>query len=263
LFSGAGYLNQFHRHADDFADRPLPYQAFLGGQYRVDGIQARWIAPTSLLFELGTELNWGGAFPATDNGETSPGAWTLFAKLGGDAGISNSWQLGFSWIAADAVDRGAGHHDAEADPATFSGDSDLAVVDFVWKWAPNGNSNSRNFKLQGEYFSRSERGLIAEFPYDGDQMGWYLQGIWQFVPRWRVGLRHDEVDANNGPLLVAMDLEDPGRSSSRDSLMLDWSPSEFSRLRLEYINDRVLPQTDHQWFLQYIMSVGAHGAHAY
>ena len=117
--------------------------------------------------------------------------------------------------------------------------------------------------MQGEYFSRSERGLIAEFPYDGDQMGWYLQGVWQFVPRWRVGLRHDEVDANNGPLLAAMDLEDPGRSSSRDSLMLDWSPSEFSRLRLEYINDRVLPQTDHQWLLQYIMSVGAHGAHAY
>jgi hypothetical protein len=263
LFSGAGYLNQFHRHADDFADRPLPYQAFLGGQYRVDGIQARWIAPTSLLFELGTELNWGGGFPATENGETSPSAWTLFAKLGGDAGISNSWQLGFSWIAADAVDRGAGDHDTEADPATFSGDSDLAVVDFVWKWAPNGNSNSRNFKLQGEYFSRSERGLIADIPYDGDQMGWYLQGIWQFVPRWRVGLRHDEVDANNGPLLAATDLEDPGRSSSRDSLMLDWSPSEFSRLRLEYINDRVLPQTDHQWFLQYIMSVGAHGAHAY
>ena len=263
LFSGAGYLNQFHRHADDFADRPLPYQAFLGGQYRVDGIQARWVAPTSLLFEMGTELNWGGGFPATENGETSPSAWTLFAKLGGDAGISNSWQLGFSWVAADAVDRGAGHHDAEADPATFSGDSDLAVVDFVWKWAPNGNTNSQNFKLQGEYFSRSERGLIAEFPYDGDQMGWYLQGVWQFVPRWRVGLRHDEVDANNGPLLAAMDLEDPGRSSSRDSLMLDWSPSEFSRLRLEYINDRVLPQTDHQWLLQYIMSVGAHRAHAY
>ena len=45
-FSGVGYLNGFHRHADDFGDRPLPYQAFLGGQFRPDGAQIRWIAPT-------------------------------------------------------------------------------------------------------------------------------------------------------------------------------------------------------------------------
>ena len=263
FFSGAGYLNQFHRHADDFTDRPLPYQAFLGGQYQVDGLQARWIAPTALLFELGTELNWGAGYPATSNGATSPGAWTLFAKVGGDLGLSNSWLLGFSMIAADAVERGAVVDNDGTDLAAFSGDSDLASVDFVWKWAPNGNTNSRTFKLQGEYFRRSESGFLAEIPYDGDQTGWYLQAVWQFVPRWRVGLRHDLVDTDNGLLLVGTPLEDPGRSSSRDSLMMDWSPSEFSRFRLQYINDRVLSETDHQWFLQYITSVGAHGAHAY
>ena len=40
-FSEAGYLNKFHRHADDFSDRPLPYQAFFGGQYVADGLQLR------------------------------------------------------------------------------------------------------------------------------------------------------------------------------------------------------------------------------
>jgi hypothetical protein len=255
LFSAAGYLNGFHFHSDDFVDRPLPYQAFLGGRYSVDGLQARWVAPTSLLFELGTELNWGGAFPATSNGESSPGAWTLFAKLGGDIGDSNSWQLGVSHIQADAIERSAGHgHEGEAAAETFTGDSDLTAVDFVWKWAPLGNTNVRNFKLQGEYFSRSEKGLFDGIDYDGDQTGWYLQGAWQFAPLWRVGMRYDTVDA---------DLEDPGRSSTRSSAMLDWSPSEFSRLRLQYTNDRVLPETDHQWYLQYIMSIGAHGAHQF
>ena len=33
FFSEAGYLNDFHFHADDFVDRPLPYQAFYGGRY--------------------------------------------------------------------------------------------------------------------------------------------------------------------------------------------------------------------------------------
>lgn len=263
FFSAAGYLNKFHRHADDFADRPLPYQAFFGGQYLVDGVRASWIAPTSLLFEVGSELNWGGGFPASDNAQRSPGAHTLFAKLGGDVGISNSWQLGISWVSADVVERGAGHHDDEVEPQTFTGDSDLATADFVWKWAPSGNTIRQNVKLQGEYFSRSESGVFDGLQYDGDQTGWYLQGVWQFAPRWRFGLRHDVVDADNGPLLVGSELEDPGRSSSRDSLMLDWSPSEFSRLRLQYTNDRVLPETDQQWLLQYIMSVGAHGAHQF
>ncbi len=258
FFSEIGYLNGFHFHADDFVDRPLPYQAFFGGRYAVDGIQARWVAPTSLLFEVGGEANWGGGFPATANANNSPGAWSLFTNLGGDVGDSHAWQLGLSWIRADAIERAA-----EDDPEAFTGNSDLAAVDFVWKWAPAGNPVRRNFKLQAEYFRRSERGLYADILYDGDQTGWYLQGIWQFVPTWRIGLRHDMVDADNGALLAGTGIETPGRSSRRDSLMLDWSPSEFSRLRLQYTNDRVLAESENQWLLQYIMSVGAHGAHQF
>lgn len=263
FFSTAGYLNSFHRHADDFADRPLPYQAFFGGQYLVDGIRAGWIAPTSLLFELGTELNWGGSFPAGSNAKTSPAAVTAFVHLGGDLGISNSWQLGASYVSGEVTERSAGNDEDNLLTATFTGDSDLTVFDFVWKWAADGNNAVRNVKVQGEYFRRSETGTFDDMAYDGDQDGWYLQTIWQFAPRWRIGLRHDRVKADNGPLLAGTALEDPGRQSSRDSLMLDWSPSEYSRLRLQYANDRVQPISDNQWQLQYIMSIGAHGAHQY
>ena len=89
-FSGIGYQNKFHRHADDFGDRPLPYQAFFGGQYVPDGLQLRWIAPTPLLLEFGTELNWGSNFPSTGRSTTSPDAWTFFAHVGGDVGVSHS-----------------------------------------------------------------------------------------------------------------------------------------------------------------------------
>ena len=259
FFSEAGYLNDFHFHADDFADRPLPYQAFFGGRYTVDGMQARWLAPTPFLLEFGAEANWGGGFPATSNGETSPGAWTLFTKLGGDIGDSHAWQLGLSRVAADARERSGG----EAGGGAFSGDSDLTIVDFVWKWAPQGNPTVNNFKLQGEYFRRDEDGTFEDVAYRGDQSGWYLQGLWQFAQGWRVGLRHDLVDADNGASLDGTELQTPGRSSRRSSAMVDWSPSEFSRLRLQYTNDRVLPATDKQWMLQYIISVGAHGAHRF
>ena len=262
FFSEAGYLNDFHFHADDFVDRPLPYQAFFGGRYAVDGLQVRWLAPTSLLFELGTELNWGGNFPATTNSETSPSAWTVFTKVGGDIGDSNSWQFGLSHVAADAIDRVGGREDLVA-PSTFTGNSDLTVIDFVWKWAPRGNATIHNFKIQGEYFRRDEDGIFENLPYDGEQTGWYLHSVWQFAQLWRIGLRHDVVDADNGSSLDGTELETPGRSSRRTSAMLDWSPSEFSRLRLQYTNDQVLPESDNQWYLQYIMSIGAHGAHQF
>ncbi len=258
FFSEAGYINKFHRHADDFSDRPLPYQAFFGGQYIADGIQVRWVAPAALLVELGAELNWGAGFPATANNSTAPATVTVFTNMGGDVGNSNSWQLGLSWLSADIMNRGGGNIGD-----SFSGDSDLGTIDFVWKWAPNGNPTVRNIKVQAEYFRRYEDGVFAGIPYDGDQSGWYLQSVWQFMQRWRAGYRHDVVDANNGPLFTGTILEDPGRSSRRDSLMIDWSLSEFSRLRMQFINDQVLPKTDQQWFLQYIMSIGAHGAHEF
>ena len=59
-------------------------------------------------------------------------------------------------------------------------------------------------------------------------------------------------------------LEDDGHNPERYSLMLDWSPSEFSRLRAQYNRDNSrLNGTDNQWSLQYILSMGSHGAHLF
>jgi hypothetical protein len=46
--------------------------------------------------------------------------------------------------------------------------------------------------------------------------------------------------------------------------MVDWTPSEFSRIRLQYAQSKVRPEaTDNQIFLQYILTLGAHGAHKF
>ena len=46
--------------------------------------------------------------------------------------------------------------------------------------------------------------------------------------------------------------------------MLDWSPSEFSRLRAQFAWDEArLSGSDQQLFLQYLYSLGAHGAHKF
>ncbi|MGZ5715298.1 MAG: hypothetical protein ACXWIG_14170, partial [Caldimonas sp.] len=137
-----------------------------------------------------------------------------------------------------------------------------------------------NLKLQGEYFRRTESGTLtydaggaaASDGYRSAQAGWYAQAVYQFVPQWRVGVRYDRLDSGRPRIglvesgtLAAADLPIlQGANPSRASVMVDYSLSEFSRLRLQLAADRSNPAaTDRQLFLQYIMSLGAHGAHTF
>lgn len=257
FFSAIGYLNDKHAHAWDFVDQPLPYRAMLGDQYGDDGVRLSWVAPTDRFVELGGELFRGGRFPAAGATHGGIGARSAYLHVGDDLGISNSWLAGLSWLDTDARDRLSGTD-------SFSGNSQLWIADLVWKWAPNGNPTVHNLQVQTEYFFRQEDGLFNAAAYSGTQRGWYVQGVYQFMPRWRVGLRYDELSASNasGPLLGSA-LDQAGFTPRRESVMVDYSNSEFSRLRLQFNRDHSQPRVNHELILQYIMSLGAHGAHAY
>ena len=45
--------------------------------------------------------------------------------------------------------------------AAFTGDSDVAIADFVWKWARNGNPRDRYYTVQAEFMHRRESGTLA------------------------------------------------------------------------------------------------------
>lgn len=275
FFSGVGYLNSIHPHAWDFADAPLAYRAFLGQQYFDDGVQVRWLAPTDLFLEFGAEALRGARFPAGGAEGSEPGSYSLFAHLGGDVGLSHAWRVGLSHLWADPKERGGAGHDhgdGAAHSISFTGDSDLTLLDFVWKWAPDGNPRQRNLVLQAEHFWRDEEGLLTEGEdasgsYTGSQRGWYAQAVYQFMPRWRAGIRYDRLTSNNRgdneELLEEAGLLADGLMPERYSLMLDYSRSEFSRIRLQYNRDESRPEPDDQWILQYVMSLGAHGAHEF
>jgi len=266
FFSNIGYLNPRHAHTWDFADQPLVYRAFLGSQYLDDGLQVRWQAPTDFYLELSGELLRGGRYPAGGAANSGLGSYTLAAHTGGDVGFSNSWLSGLSWLHAESDGRESGFED---DPLVFNGDTDILIADFVWKWAPNGNSRQRNFIFQAEYMLRMEDGDYAlsdtlPLPWNIDQQGWYAQAIYQPWPQWRVGARIDRLSSDTPDPVFAGSVLDPlGENPSRYSLMVDWSNSEFSRLRLQYNLDRSGAENDHQFALQYIYSIGAHGAHTF
>ena len=278
FMSSIGYLNERHQHTWDFYDAPLPYQAFLGGQFRSDGLQLKWVAPTDTFVEIGAEVGNGASFPGTDASRNGIGDAAVYVHAGGDVGASSSWRAGLSYLQLRPSDRQYTQVDLAGNAAdvAFSGRSQLAIADFVWKWAPNGNARDTSFKLQGEYFWRRETGdltydrdgalgLASTSDYSSRQSGWYAQAVYQFLPAWRLGARYDRLDPGrvdygaNGAYLAGSAF-DP----QRYAVMVDYTPSEFSRFRVQWQQSRVQPDvTDNQLFLQYILTLGAHGAHPY
>ena len=275
FFSDIGYLNRVHAHAWDFVDAPLVYRALLATQLRDDGAQLRWVAPTDLFIELGAEALRGQGFPGGGDPRDGVNGYTGFMHLGGDVGIGGSWRLGLSHLKAGADNRATG----EDVTTLFTGDSDVSIVDLVFKWAQDGNPAKRHVIFNAEHFHRKEDGDLVYNPdaaapdsssYSGTQDGYYVQAIYQFIPRWRVGVRYDRLTADNdvsnpvaGTTLET--LADNSYDPQRTSAMVDFSNSEFSRIRVQYNRDESRPGgvVDDQVFVQYILSLGAHGAHQF
>jgi len=282
FFSGFGYLNEIHAHAWDFVDQPLVYQAFYGGQYGQDGVQVKWLAPTDLFLEFGAETGNGGEFPGTRLGRNGLNGVAFFTHVGGDLGDSIGWRAGLSWMDLDAEDRAYDDVDSAGTAVvnSFTGSSETWIADATLKWTPASSTRRQAFKLQAEYMRRTEDGSLAydvegaglSGSYRSEQDGWYVQGVYQFNPRWRFGVRYDELDSGSthiglvqGGSLLASDfpLLLPA-SPSRITTMIDFSPSEFSRLRAQYAwDDSRDAETDRQLLLQYIYALGAHGAHKF
>jgi hypothetical protein len=274
FLSGIGYQNEIHQHAWDFQDAALPYKAFLGGRLNDDGLQLKWVAPSPFLLELGAEAGRGRSFPATDPNKNGAGAWSAFAHVGGDI-----WRAGVSYLRVKPNERALEDTDSLGNPTaqSFTGESKLWIADAVVKW--------RDLKLQAEYFWREEEGDLAyddggavfgalTDSYKSEQSGWYAQAVYRFLPQWRVGYRYDRLDHGDvsngivdnglGPVAGDFPLLMTDHNPSRNTLMVDWSPTEFSRVRLQFAQDKSRAGvTDDQVVLQYIMSLGAHGAHKF
>ena len=93
-----------------------------------------------------------------------------------------------------------------------------------------------------------------------------LMRVYGFLPRWRAGLRWEQVGLTN-------ETEFPDSSSTsyddsyRIGAMLDFTPTEFSRLRLQVNRGNYVlgnrDQDDWQVFGQVLISLGTHGAHKF
>ena len=258
-----GYLNEHHAHADDFADRPLTHRIFLNKSFNDDGAEASYILPTDFYSEIGGGVFRGDDFPF--GGTVSGlGGYSAFARVGDDIGDNQSWRVGAYTTQGDVKARGSNE-----DAISFNGESDLYVFDLRYTWAPTGNASEKEVIVQAEYFHREEDGFYdiggGGVSFDDDSAGWYAQAVYKFAPAWRVGARYSDTNAADVPTgLVGSALDSAGHDPSAIAVMVDWTNSEFGRVRLQYNREELTnDRKDNQAILQYVMSIGAHGAHPY
>ncbi|MDO5101500.1 MAG: hypothetical protein Q4D91_01130 [Lautropia sp.] len=273
--SQLGYLNEQHPHADDFVERPLLYRAFLGGHWFDDGARLNWTAPTALYLRLGAEVFRGRQLvqaATPDTRHRNPAAMVLSARIGGDLNDAHSWQAGISWLknrrdAAGEADHDHDHgHDHDhhheghthAHGAAFSGRT-LWLADLTWKWAPDGNNRERQLRLSWEHARISELGPHAR--RNQHHSAHYLSIVWRFSPSWESGVRFDRLSVQ----MPHGDHFHAGQLRER-SIMLAWKPSHLQSLRLQYAHQhgaRGIRPVQRSVQLQYVISLGAHAAHAF
>lgn len=264
FLSQVGYLNAQHTHGDHFSERPAVYRAMLGAHYFDDGIRVNALLLTPFYWRVGAEV-FKGEELAGGEGDESVGVYTLSSKWGSDFSDNSSWQFGLAYLRHRLTveeehedDEEEHDHDhGHSHSASYSGENTY-IVDAVWKWAPTGNAKNRQVILSGEYLYSDD---LNEYASDDDvNEGWYASMVYRFHPQWAVGFRYGEVE-----LKEAHDDHFHDQSLEEADVMLSWSPSHFSTVRLQYSSQEAtgFDNANDTVTLQYVMTLGAHGAHAF
>jgi len=257
-------LDAQHPHAWDFADIALPYRAFLGdeGLGGEKGAQLTWLPALPVYMLIGAEVMQGenDLLFGTDAQE-GPHAFSFFVKSSFDTGDNSTLYFGPSMLFGKT-------RNTNILPDTeVSGKSALYGMEFVWKWKP---SSRKSLTLQSEYLhlvqtgDATDQATAAVDSLERRQDGIYVQAIYR-IYRWGIGARWEMLDLFNDSFKRAGVQQESGGKPSRATGSLEFNPSEFSRLRLQFTHDRSAPdgRENREVIAQFIFGIGAHAAHAF
>jgi hypothetical protein len=233
---------------------------------------------------LAHELEEVGMDLGLDDREDGPRLLTAFMKFAPDLGYDHAMQVGLwgAWTNQHQELHGELAHEEEEGEEeehtplhALEGDAWMWGLDFVYKYDSSGAYGQGDFKLQAEYlwqrkelelkFHEENPSLVgAERKFTED--GFYLQGLYGFAPRWQAGLRYDVVGLTNKLESGSNTLKD-WDESDRWTAALTWVLTEYSMLRLQYSKADITIDDESEDFdyvyLQYVLSLGSHGAHKF
>ena len=266
-----GSLNAQHSHSDNFADRPLPYRVFLDKAFNDDGAEVSYsFSNTGMFTVIGFGSFKGNDFPygGVEEGQEENNAQSAYIRVGNKIDENSSWRAGAYMLSGDVGSRSVSHEHEGEQPETFafSGDSDLLIYDLRYSY--------KNLVLTGEYFTRTEDGILSITEYDDpsssfvteeftmdevDSSGWYVSGVYELNPKMRAGVRYSKLGSPDMDPVLGGDHagQNPnGYDPVALAYMIDWNHSDNSLIRFqinqEEMNDG---ETDDQFLVQYIMNL--------
>ena len=282
FFTEFGRINSRHPHQWEWMDQPIINSRLFGPDgMRGTGLRASWLVPVPWYseFYVGAQNANGetmASFLASEEFfEERPIGGRAFAERDSNAfnGLAYHlrWENGFDlsreWNAAIGVSTVFGPNATGPDGSTA-----IYGTDLVLKWRPSKNQRGWPFFIsQSEVMYRDYRADDAE-DEDGatlagttlDDWGFYTQALVGWAPRWRGGLRFEYASGSGDGGVRA---DDPFRDDRfRVSPLVEWLPSEFSRVRLQYNLDEADHLEDdyaHSVWLGFEYLIGSHGAHRY
>jgi hypothetical protein len=243
LFSPFGRLNQQHPHVWEFVDPPLARGRLLATEtLSGPGVASSWLAPLPWFAQV--EL-----------------AAQTTAPYDGQAGeLTGVGRLLQYFTLSEALSAGVGLSAARRREGTPGAFRDLGAVDVYLRNRP---VSSRSYlAVQGELYLRRFHGLADPAAAGGalpsgskvQGAGW-AQAFWRRSEFVGYGVRYDQAPTAGSSA--------PG-TERRVSAVLDWYPSEFTRVALQPSWDR-LPggKGGLEGLVHFEWAMGAHGAHPF
>ena len=286
--SDFGYLNHKHRHNYNFFEMPLIYQSMLGEHGITEtGAQLQYVMPLPVYVMVGVEALEGANeqsfgtdalsphnvvedFYGVDE-VSQPGLWVGYVKSSFDIG-GGTLLAGVSMAKGDSrID----HLEDEEGAHAFAANTTLYGVDLVYK---KYFAADHVLTWQSEYLYRkmdgtkyipndSEDAWAKAIALNKKQDGYYSELVYQYDKNWRTGVRYSAITKNditsNG---IREDMPDDMYVTTA---MLEYNPSEFSRIRLQYNHNSSLYDEEgeknnkNEVVLQFNYAIGAHGAHTF
>jgi len=196
-----------------------------------------------------------------------PSLWIAYVKTSFDIG-NGTLLAGLSMAQGDAR---INHLEDEEGAHAYYGENTLYGVDLTYKYYMAADNA---ITWQSEYIYREMDGTVysesAEWQgvsMKKEQAGFYTQLIYQADKNYRAGLRYSAINQND--VTVNGNAKTQPDDMYVTSAMLEYNPSEFSRIRLQYNHNSSLYDEEghknnkNEIVLQFNYAIGAHGAHAF
>ncbi len=286
FFSDFSRLNAQHAHEWNFTDQTLIYRVLLGDHGLNEiGAQLSWLTPAPFFLLAGLEVLQGdneiafeyhgdGPLPERDGPRLFLGWLKASPNLAGNHAIQAGLFAGRGVRQEEHLGP-EGHYDPGSH--YLDGHQWIYGADFVYRYTPPRAYGQGAFTLEGGYMGRRAEIELKAHNNPGrhhllgnnlvkEQDGLYLQAVYGFAPRWRFGVRGEALGLTNREKKPS-GAEEKFDPSWRASAMLDWTLTEFSRLRLQGNHGRY--DTDEgkesvsEVFLQAVFSLGSHPAHRF